>query len=226
MRSDIGWGKQRISNALKALEENELLTKRRRYGKSTEYILNKPLNMGGTSEEAPSSTGAVLLEENEDAVVPERDSSSTGAVPAVVPERDKVLKTESTQTESTQTDKDNGSRHQIERQVVEHFILQSQIEEPRPANEKERKATWVLWRDPIREICELVEWRYDDACALVNAAIGRLDGDKLTMSGPKSILKTSRAIVAEVKRGTFKATYSFENEMRAFLEQFQGEEHG
>ena len=103
MRKDIRWGRQRISNALKKLELRGLLIKNKRFGKSTEYILPKPPYTGGTDEQTPSSTGAVLTQGN---------GSSTGAVlkksrsgTAVVPERDYVLKTESKQTESKQTDK-------------------------------------------------------------------------------------------------------------------------
>lgn len=103
MRKDIRWGRQRISNALKRLELRGLLIKNKRFGKSTEYILPKPPDVGGTDEQSPSSTGAVLTAGN---------GSSTGAVlkksrsgTAVVPERDQVLKTESKQTESKQTDK-------------------------------------------------------------------------------------------------------------------------
>ena len=103
MRHDIGWGKQRISNALQALEENKLLTRHKRYGKSTEYTLTKPPNVGGTGEEAPSSTATVLMEKDDSSTVA-RPKKSRSATP-VVPQRDKVLKTESTQTESKQTDK-------------------------------------------------------------------------------------------------------------------------
>ena len=105
MRKDTGWGRQRISNALKKLELFKLLIKRKRYGKSTEYVLPKPPDVGGTSDESSSSTVVELIEENEedDSSIVAEPKKSRSATP-VVPKRDKVLKTESTQTESNQTD--------------------------------------------------------------------------------------------------------------------------
>ncbi len=103
MRKDIRWGRQRISNALKILELKGLLIKNKRFGKSTEYILPKPADVGGTDEQSPSSTVAVLTGGNDSSTVA-RPKKSRSATP-VVPQRDKVLKTESKQIESKQTDK-------------------------------------------------------------------------------------------------------------------------
>jgi hypothetical protein len=87
---------------------------------------------------------------------------------------------------------------------------------PKLKTAKQRKEAGALWFAPIREICDLVEWRKDDAQALVDAAMARMDGDKLTIASPKSILKVCQSIIGEVSRGSYKPEYSFENEMEKF----------
>ncbi len=119
IRKDTGWGKQRISNALKKLESTGLLIKRKRFGKSTEYVLPKPPDVGGTIEESPSSTATELVEENDSSTKAE-PKKSRSATP-VVPKRDKVLKTESTQTESIQ-DKEKDSRSNERNEIIETIL--------------------------------------------------------------------------------------------------------
>ncbi|TET81172.1 MAG: hypothetical protein E3J37_09680 [Anaerolineales bacterium] len=89
MCKDIGWGQHRIRNAIKKLEGAKLLERRKRYGKSTEYFLTKPPHVAVLDDETASIAVAAELQ----------DASIAVAARSVLPERQNVLKTESTETE-------------------------------------------------------------------------------------------------------------------------------
>ena len=66
-----------------------------------------------------------------------------------------------------------------------------------------KKEAGALWWNPLREICQLVEWRPDDVVLLIDYAIDRAKELDCQISSPKSIIKFARAIVGEAKKGSF-----------------------
>jgi len=58
----------------------------------------------------------------------------------------------------------------------------------------EKRSSWLL---PLREICELADGKLEEAERIMEGAYRRLRQDGLTISSPRSILKTARAVAAE-----------------------------
>ncbi len=196
IRNDTGWGKQRISNSLKTLVENKLLVKRKRFGQSTEYILPKPPDVGGAIDDTPSSTGAGLVRESD---------SSTVAEPSVVPERDKVLKTELKQTDIKDSRPNNGRtrkqslKDKTRKTVEEYFSSKTGLKVPDPKTAPQKKKAGAMWYAPIRAICDAVDWNLIKTKGVIDMTLDRLDG--MTIANPNSIVKTAIAIIAEEKIG-------------------------
>ena len=92
----------------------------------------------------------------------------------------------------------------IRRVVAEYFSQRTGLDLPAAETEAQRKSSGAAWWAPIREVCQLVEWREPDARALVDAAIARLRKGRCSIAEPRSIIKTARSIVAEVKRGAYR----------------------
>ena len=70
-----------------------------------------------------------------------------------------------------------------------------------------------LWWYPLREICIAADWDHARIEQIIEESVMRLRDSKLTISSPKSILKTSRAIAAESKNGAGRVKYNAD-EMR------------
>lgn len=73
MNTDLGWGNDRIKRAIGLLENNGLLSKRKRFGATTIYTLTKP-------ESAPDSqySGIRRNEESGDSIAPETGAQYSG----------------------------------------------------------------------------------------------------------------------------------------------------
>ncbi len=56
-----------------------------------------------------------------------------------------------------------------------------------------------LWWHPLREICELSEWEPARIEQIIGESVQRLRKGKLTISSPKSILNTARALKGELQ---------------------------
>jgi len=105
MCEDIGWGRRRIKIAIDKLEEFEYLRRRKRFGKSTEYFLTQPPDVGGTTiEETTSISTTEILHENDGTVFPQRDSSISTTEPSVFPPTVKDSRLSLTKTEFNQTE--------------------------------------------------------------------------------------------------------------------------
>jgi len=92
----------------------------------------------------------------------------------------------------------------IRKSLAERFAERTSLQIPEPKTEAQRREAGSSWWAPLREVGELVRWREEDGLALVDAALGRLTKAGLTITSPRSIIKTARAIVAEVKRGAYR----------------------
>lgn len=93
---------------------------------------------------------------------------------------------------------DNGlsklEKDRIRGEVQQYFLKITGL--PRPLGETKAENGKLYWV-PIREICGLVEWDVGRAENLVEAAVKRLRKDDMTISSPKSILKTVLSIYAD-----------------------------
>jgi hypothetical protein len=67
------------------------------------------------------------------------------------------------------------------------------------ATQRERKQAGQSWWTPLREIAALVDCDIGRAVQLIGEAWQRLDG-QVTVSCPRSLVKTATAIAAEWKR--------------------------
>ena len=84
----------------------------------------------------------------------------------------------------------------VRRQAEAAFIASTRLQVPGRKSE-----AGELWWYPLREICQLAGWEAGRAERLIQRAVTRLRADGLTVSSPKSILKTARAIAAELESG-------------------------
>ncbi|MGH2619287.1 MAG: hypothetical protein ACRDHG_01785 [Anaerolineales bacterium] len=91
-------------------------------------------------------------------------------------------------------------------QLADFFATLTSLSRPEPKTSAECAAEQRLWWTPLREILQMVEGRATDAEALLQEAFARLTdrADPLTVASPNSLLKTARAISAEVASGRFR----------------------
>lgn len=108
-------------------------------------------------------------------------------------------------TEEPSLTRPNG-REQLEQNGLrklaeETFTQETGVPAPPTETEKQRKAAGELWWANLRLICEMVEWKDYRVKALIREAVGRMRDGKLTISSPKSIVNTCRAIIGETNSG-------------------------
>jgi hypothetical protein len=65
---------------------------------------------------------------------------------------------------------------------------------------KSVKERQVLWDHPLRAICDLAEWDIEFACNLVDDAVASMIEKRLSMSSPKSILKSCQNLCGSMRR--------------------------
>ena len=185
MRSQIGWGKSRISNALHDLVNAGLVEKDKRFGASTVYTLLVPPQV------VDSSPGAGQVESrSETTVVPEQDGI-----------QDAVNQDESPQTQTTSP---NGAeKNAFRKEFAERFAEIIGLPVPTPQNEGSKKKAGRRWWQPVRRMCELAGWKHDVAWTVMADVIERMDRDKLTIDAPASIEKNFRATIGALNRGAY-----------------------
>lgn len=83
--------------------------------------------------------------------------------------------------------------------IAEYFSSKTGLDVPNPKTAAQKKSAGKMWYAPIREICDLVDWNIIKAKGVIDMTLDRLDG--MTIANPNSIIKTSRAIIAEEKIG-------------------------
>jgi hypothetical protein len=83
--------------------------------------------------------------------------------------------------------------------TAEYFSSKTGLKVPDPKTIAQKKKAGAMWYAPIREICDLVDWNLTKAKGVIDMTLDRLDG--MTVANPNSIIKTSRAIIAEEKIG-------------------------
>lgn len=106
----------------------------------------------------------------------------------------------------------------VKRAVREHFEARTRLTIPTGKN---RKGLAVQWWNPIREVCELADYDLGSAKRLIDDSLKRLEG--LTIADPNSILKTARAIVAEKRKVTARASPEAERRTVTIVDPETGE---
>jgi len=101
-------------------------------------------------------------------------------------------------TASAKRPRASSGKNAIRKALEEHFISKTKLPLPPGATAKQRKAAGEMWWVPLMRIAELTEWDLARGTGLIDAALARLEG--LTVSAPKSIMKTAEAIVGEWAR--------------------------
>lgn len=96
------------------------------------------------------------------------------------------------------TDGERRKQDAVRLALQRHFCERTKIKPPETNTDKQKRGAGALWWGPLREIAELAEWDVKGGQEIIDAAVLRLDG--LTISDPKSILRTAYAIVAEAER--------------------------
>jgi len=102
---------------------------------------------------------------------------------------------------ANKSDKDN-----IRCELEKHFLITTGIPAPRTNTDKQKRQAGELWYAPLREIAELTDWNIDASRALINKACIRLKD--VTISSPKSLIKTIHAIIGEESKAAQGKKYS------------------
>src|SRR3990167_3635998 len=207
MQSDLGWGRSKVSGALKSLQDAGLLIKTRRFGQSTLYrLVPPPPDVAAPEHQDASSPETELLERNPPdqssqigtPVVPESDSSSPGI--------ELQNQIESNQTQSNQIERDPArpffgrartATDDLKTCLVQHFSETAKLNIPPYETKAQAKAMGKLWWTPLLSIAGLVENDQERAKDLIFEAVRRMRRDKITIATPKSILKVAISIVGE-----------------------------
>lgn len=86
----------------------------------------------------------------------------------------------------------------VRKSLEVYFIEVTKLPSPKTKTAAQKKSAGALWWMPLREIAELTEWDETSGKVLIHQAIERLND--MTVSNPKSILKTAQAIYSEGRR--------------------------
>ena len=89
------------------------------------------------------------------------------------------------------------SKNKVREALEIKFSTVTGLQRPKTSTQSQRKSAGSLWWNPLREIAELCEWDTARAIKLIDASVDKLKGGGLTVSSPKSILNTARALVAD-----------------------------
>lgn len=142
------------------------------------------------NDEEPSHTGEVPSHKAEE------PSLKTGGNPSLRT----VIK--NPQEEPSTIAKPNGKRalqNAVRKALEDEFTHYTALVPPIRKSEAAE-----LWWQPLREVAVLADWQEDIGKWLLFEAIQRLERNGMTISSPKSVIKTVRAIRAERDRGALK----------------------
>jgi hypothetical protein len=197
MRKDLTWGRTRIHNAIKALEEHALLDRQQRFGQSTIYMLKRPPDVGVETEGTPISPIVGLIEES--AISPNLGLHSSHSGTPLVPKRDlnqiKFNQNESNQTQIKELPLSNNEKRKL---AEEYFRDLTGL---RPNGDKSDP---TLWWQPLKHICEVAGWNATQINFYITAGFERNVENDWQVSSPKSIVKSVNAIKGEINTNRYK----------------------
>ena len=108
------------------------------------------------------------------------------------------------------------------RKVAENtFKKATGLDPPEPTNEKRRREAGELWWNPLRMIVEFSTWDDVKLRRMIEEAVFRMQENDLTISSPKSILNSARAIIGEENTGRYKDRRPSAGGSKEFLEELR-----
>ncbi len=210
INDDVGWGRTRISNAIKDLEGAQLIEREKRYGRTTVYRLTRPPHLGGISS---PEAGRLDADEADDKGLssPEAGPEDSRNGTAVVPERD-LTQDLSTQEASTYS-RPKGARYNETRKEAQQIFVDLAKRQPLPPKHP-NGPTW--WWQPIMRMLDKVEWSVSRYRWGVKGALFKLtaNGSGVIIKGPISIEGTFYDVIDEDS--------SSGNSSSSFLQELRG----
>ena len=88
------------------------------------------------------------------------------------------------------------SKNRVREALEIKFSTVTGLKRPKTSTQSQKKSAGSLWWNPLREIAELCEWDTARAISLIDTTVDKLKDGGMTISSPKSILNTARALTA------------------------------
>ena len=102
---------------------------------------------------------------------------------------------EKTSPDETEKPKRKPSEKNKTRTALEqHFSELTGLPVPKTDTQGQRKSAGSLWWSPIREMAELCEWNRERSMQLMDLTVAHLKKSGMTVSSPKSIVNTAKAV--------------------------------
>ena len=115
--------------------------------------------------------------------------------------KEKDLKThgdEKTSPSETEKPKRKPSpQNQTRKDMEQYFSEITGLPVPKTNTQKQRASAGTLWWGPIREMAELCEWNRERSMQLMEITVAHLKKSGMTVSSPKSIVNTAKAVVTD-----------------------------
>tara|TARA_Y100000310_G_scaffold333259_1_gene410450 strand:- start:437 stop:1363 length:927 start_codon:yes stop_codon:yes gene_type:complete len=89
----------------------------------------------------------------------------------------------------------------IRKALEASFVEVSGLSPPTLTTAAQKRTAGQLWFAPLRAIAEETDWDAATGQQLIQATVDKMVADGLTISSPKSILNTSRSVMADARRG-------------------------
>jgi len=102
---------------------------------------------------------------------------------------------EKTSPDETEKQKRKPSaKNQTRKDLEQHFSDLTGLPVPKKDTQGQRKSAGSLWWSPIREMAELCEWNRERSMQLMDLTVAHLKKSGMTVSSPKSIVNTAKAV--------------------------------
>jgi len=86
------------------------------------------------------------------------------------------------------------AKNQTRKDLEQHFSDLTGLPVPKTDTQGQRKSAGSLWWSPIREMAELCEWNRERSMKLMDLTVAHLKKSGMTVSSPKSIVNTAKAV--------------------------------
>ena len=88
-------------------------------------------------------------------------------------------------------------KNQTRKDLEQHFSDLTGLPVPKTNTQKQRASAGTLWWGPIREMAELCEWNRERSMQLMDLTVAHLKKGGMTVSSPKSIVNTAKAVATD-----------------------------
>ncbi len=230
-------GRSTIKNKLRDARKRGLLevVKRASQHKPTEYRMNLPAlqqlrhplileleeqaaiygGSQGSSSKPPEKRQGSSSERQGSSSEPQGSSSGTRT----------VINRNKPATSRTANGRPPKSEQDRLRKIAEQtFVKATGLDPPDPTNDAARREAGTLWWSPLRWVVEWSTWDELKIERNINEAVFRMVSSELTISSPKSILNTCRAIKGEENTGRYKAQRPSAGSDAEFLQDLRSDE--